>query len=246
MKNIYSFLLFVLFFLCFNYVVKGQTGEKHGVKSEEQWQKEYEELIDERKSLNRSYRSLETEIDSLKTLSADMERLRKKCDSSTYVLVGKRNAADVKDYRKYFEESEKILIPKMGTFEDAKRRFSELSALPEKCLPEFRERLVKLEDKLSNWPHNCNIHRYQVKSGDCLTSISNELFKTPVYWWAIWEANKNSVLYPNEVKYKNQRSVRDPNLIFPGQNLYIPYILYTEDKDDITKVKEYIKTNTHF
>ena len=159
MKKYYTFILIALFFCCNNSVIRSQTGKDTGKMSEEVWQKEFDSLKAEKKSLIKSSKSLDLEIDSLKSNSVDLDKLKKECDSCIYALVGRKNVADVKDYRKYFEECEKLLNGKIGTYSDAKERYTKLSSQPESCLPEFGERLLKLRDKLRYWPHDDSQHK---------------------------------------------------------------------------------------
>ena len=51
-------------------------------------------------------------------------------------------------------------------------------------------------------------HTYVVKSGDSLSKIAKELLGDAKRWKEIFEANKDKI--------------RDPNLIYPGQELRIP------------------------
>lgn len=159
MKNYYTIVLIAVCSFCCSSITYSQKSKEPGTISEEAWQKEFDSLKAEKKSLIKSSKSLDLEIDSLKLNSVDLDKLKKECDSCTYALVGRKNVADVKDYRKFFEESEKILNLKEGSYSDAKERYEKLSLQPEKCLPEFSERLFKLKDKLRYWPHDDSQHK---------------------------------------------------------------------------------------
>ncbi|MBE2218355.1 MAG: hypothetical protein IAE90_09140 [Ignavibacteria bacterium] len=159
MKNYYTIALIVVFFFCFSSITHSQKSKESGTISEEAWQKEFDSLKAEKKSLIKSSKSLDLEIDSLKLNSVYLDKLKKECDSCTYALVGKRNSAELVNFRKYFEESEKILNLKEGSYSDAKERYEKLLLQPEKCLPEFAERLFKLKDKLRYWPHDDSQHK---------------------------------------------------------------------------------------
>ena len=68
-------------------------------------------------------------------------------------------------------------------------------------------------------PGNANVNRpvqqpsapsrdYTIKSGDSLSKIAKEFYGNAADWQKIYQANKDTI--------------KDPNLIFPGQKIKIP------------------------
>ena len=70
---------------------------------------------------------------------------------------------------------------------------------------------------------------YTVVKGDCLWKISGkeEIYGNPRLWPALWDANKDGVVSaPTAVP----KTIKNPNLIYPGQVLRVPQ-LSEEEKE---------------
>lgn len=86
-----------------------------------------------------------------------------------------------------------------------------LQSLEEKVEEIYSRRRMWVEEKT-----------YTVREGDSLASIGQRIGRTP-----------------DEIFEKNYRQIRDPNLIFPGQELYLPKSIYPGEatKEILTRVK---------
>ncbi len=87
---------------------------------------------------------------------------------------------------------------------EAKAKLASLER--EKRAGEMRERLERQEEKIAAAKAQTRV--YVVKSGDSLSKIAKEVYGDANRWPEIFEANKDKI--------------KDPNLIYPGQELRIP------------------------
>lgn len=92
---------------------------------------------------------------------------------------------------------------------DAAEAKAKLASLErEKRAGEMRERLERQEEKIAAAKAQAQTRVYVIKSGDSLSKIAKEVYGDANRWPEIFEANKDKI--------------KDPNLIYPGQELRIP------------------------
>ena len=187
---------------------------------EEEWQRQMDELTVRKNDLTNQLNSLSTEIDGLKKTSADKDAELTKAENDLYASVGSTKSG-VADFRKKFESLEKTINSKSGTKEDAEKDFAEIEASKIKCLPEFWDRYQAMKKKLAAW--DVVTGNYTVIKGDCLWKIAGmkQHYGNPRLWPAIWEANKDGVV---SAPARTPKTIRNPNLIYPGQVLKIPQL----------------------
>jgi hypothetical protein len=213
---------------------------------EEEWQRQMDELNAEKSNLQARLTALNSEIDGLKTTSANKDKDLEKCESDLYAMVGTTKSG-VADFRKKFEETEKKINGKVGTPADARKMyFDEISKDKARCLPEFQDRYASMKKKLEDWegmksPEAC----YTVVKGDCLWKISKMKYGSPYFWPAIWDANKNGVANMDQLKNRRHKMVTNPNLIYPGQCLKIPTLTDAQKKEAEMRSKKYRKVRRH-
>lgn len=184
----------------------------------------------------------------LDTLNAEIRQFKQKAHANDsiienyerdlYALVG-TDKNGVNDFRRKFDETEKRITSKTGTPSDARKSyFDEISNSKITCLPEFHERYISMKNRLESWEGmitkapTATEGTYTVVKGDCLWKISEMKYKSPYYWPAIWEANKNGVVNENEITDPRHKAVLNPNLIYPGQVLKIPSLNNSDIKKD--------------
>ncbi|MFC2093665.1 LysM peptidoglycan-binding domain-containing protein [Bacteroidota bacterium] len=197
---------------------------------EEEWQRQMDELTVRQNDLTNQLSSLNTEIDGLKKTSADKDAELTKAENDLYASVGSTKSG-VADFRKKFESLEKTINSKSGTKEDAEKDFAEIEASKIKCLPEFWDRYQAMKKKLDAWGPAGGT--YTVIKGDCLSKIAGmkQHYDNMKLWPAIWEANKDGVV---SAPAKVSKTIKNPNLIYPGQVLRIP-ALTTKQKEEYAK-----------
>jgi len=172
---------------------------------------------------------LNKEINDLKKISSEKDSELLKAENDLYLAVGSSKSG-VAEFRKEFNSLEKILNGQIGKREDAEKRFAVIEASKIKCLPEFWDRYLVMKKNLAAWKAPEVIaNTYTVVKGDCLWKISGkkEIYGNPRLWPVLWDANKDGIVSaPTAVP----KTIRNPNLIYPGQVLRVPQ-LSKEEKE---------------
>jgi hypothetical protein len=212
---------------------------------QEAWQKLHDELaVEIIKLLSRSD-TLVAQIDSLKQINDERNSELDQREDDLLALVGKTKTSII-DFRKKFEETERKINSKTGSPADARESyFEEISDDRALCLPEFSARFMSLKRKLEDWegkplyttPINPGGETYIVVKGDCLYSIARLKYGSLYFWSLIWEANRNGIV--NESRFRDTRfkTLTDPDYIYPGQELYLPPISPTQQKEIENQLK---------
>jgi LysM repeat protein len=197
---------------------------------EEEWQRQMDELTVRKNDLQAALNALNGEIDGLKKTSANKDAALKKAENDLYASVGSTKSG-VADFRKKFESLEKTINSKSGKKEDAEKKFKVIEASKIKCLPEFWDRYQSMKKKLAAWGPKGGT--YTVIKGDCLSKIAGmkKHYGNMKLWPAIWEANKKGVV---KAPAKVSKTIKNPNLIYPGQVLRIPS-LTKKQKEEYAK-----------
>ncbi|MCU0371699.1 MAG: LysM peptidoglycan-binding domain-containing protein [Ignavibacteria bacterium] len=208
---------------------------------EEQWQQQMDEYTAKKNELTAKLDQLDKDIDALKKKNADKDAELKKAEDDLYASVG-ATKEKIADYRKVFETAEKYICPnqKTGKKEDAMKLFEPLTMSgveKYKCLPEFFERYKKMKNCLDTWPEK-KIAGYTVVKGDCLYKIAGkkEIYNNVKMWPVLWEANEKGVA---SAPPKVSKTIKNPNLIYPGQVLNVPALTEDLKKKAEQKAKKY-------
>lgn len=247
MKIIYKFaglFLSFLLLLSFPYVSLSQEIDQ------EAWQKLHDELaVEIIKLLSRSD-TLAAQIDSLKQINDDKNSELDLREDDLLALVGKTKTSII-DFRKKFEETEKKIDSKAGSPADARESyFEEINDDRALCLPEFSARFISMKRKLEDWEGkplyatttiNPGGETYLVVKGDCLYSIARLKYGSTYFWSLIWEANRNGVANESRFKDTKFKTIIDPDHIYPGQELYLPPISPSQQKEIENKLKNFWK-----
>jgi nucleoid-associated protein YgaU len=159
---------------------------------------------------------------------------RKKQERKKGLLDRAIDAVSTRDEKEAAEEAKKAAdaAKHQATLEAARRQAAEAKAraaeekvkAAEKAAAEAKAQAARLErDKklaeaaarreeslarLRRQPEERKPRVYVVKSGDSLSKIAKEVLGDASRWPEIFEANKDQI--------------KDPNLIYPGQELYLP------------------------
>jgi nucleoid-associated protein YgaU len=205
---------------------------------EEEWQKQMDEYTAKKNELTGKLDQLDKNIDLLKKRNADKDAEVKKAEEDLYASVG-ATKEKVADYRKTFEAAEKYISPnqKTGKKEDAVKLFEPLGLTNIRCLPEFFERYKKMKNCIDTWPEKKE-SGYTVVKGDCLYKIAGkkEIYNNVKMWPVLWEANEKGVV---SAPPKVSKTIKNPNLIYPGQVLKVPALTDELKKKAEDKAKKY-------
>ena len=213
----------------------------------ENWEKQMSEQMKMVDNLRSELNLIDTEIESLRILSLSRDKDIADAELDLYTAIGS-NKAEVDDFRIKFKECEKrIMNCKNAETAELIRKscFDEIEASRIKCLPEFWERYLimkkRLEECSEKEPIEEKSGNYTVVKGDCLWKIAGkrEIYGNSRFWPKIWEANKNGVI---SAPARIPKTIKNPNLIYPGQVLRIPVLSEVEMKMESNKTKEIKKT----
>lgn len=191
--------------------------------------------------------TLQLSIDSLKQVTGKIDTYD--CENELYAIVG-ATKQDVSDFRKKFEETERKINAKLGTPKDIRELyFDEISVSKIRCLPEFEDRYSSMKNKIiGTWYPNKEIiadktpeGTYLVVKGDCLWKISENKYNSRYLWPALWDANRISIINPEDFEEISYKKIYNPNLIYPGQVLKIPSLSEEDKKQAEQRSKFYRK-----
>ena len=247
--KLHKLLAFVLVFslavIVKNVVVAQDDSSTPTEMTMEDWQRQMDEYTAKKTDLTNQLNSLNTDIDGLKKSLSTKDADVTKAESDLYASVGSTKSG-VADFRKSFEDLEKTINSKSGKPEDAMAKFNMIKASKIRCLPEFWDRYNAMEKKMMDWMKPTTVvtqpsGMYTVVKGDCLSKIAGkkEIYGNSRMWPALWEANKTVTLAPSASK-RTPTTIKNPNLIYPGQMLKVP-TLTDKMKQDAMNMKSYGK-----
>ena len=205
--------------------------------TEEEWQKQMDEYTAKKTELTGKLAQLDADITAAKTKNAEKDAALVKAEEDLYASVGSTKSG-VADFRKKFEAVEKTINKKEGKKEDAAKMFAEIEASKIKCLPEFFDRYKKMKAALDAWSEVKKESGYTVVKGDCLYKIAGkkEIYNNVKMWPVLWEANEKGVV---NAPPKVAKTIKNPNLIYPGQVLKVPALTEDLKKKAELKAKKY-------
>jgi hypothetical protein len=240
LTNLLSKIILLTAFVASTGMLKAQDDEIE--LNQEQWEAVRDFYAVEAIKLLARMDTLQLSIDSLKQVK-DMTDVYD-CENELYAIVG-ATKQEVSDFRKKFEETEKKINNKFGTPKDIKEMyFDEISVSKIRCLPEFSDRFASMKNKFAGelYPKNeIPAGTYLVVKGDCLWKISENKYNSRYMWPAIWDANRISIINPEDFEETYYKKIHNPNLIYPGQVLKIPSLSEEDKKQAEEKSKYYRK-----
>jgi hypothetical protein len=194
---------------------------------EEEWQRQMDELTTRKNDLRIQLNSMNADIDALKKLNKDKNT---DLENDLYGSVG-ATKSQVADYRRKFEAAEKKVNSRSGTVKEMLSGFAEIKASKIRCLPEFWDRYQTMK---RNTTGLSEARIYIVIKGDCLSKIAGmkDIYDNWKLWPAIWEANKGGV---RSAPARTPKTIPNPNLIYPGQVLKVPYLTQPMKDDSVNK-----------
>lgn len=166
---------------------------------------------------------------NLNAKKSDLERVKKElndCDKDLKTLLGVTDA-DIAAFRQKLgviegkvRELQRLPNSLLATKEkqaevaDLERQLNELRGNKISLLPEFYNKIIALAKDIRGLYREVRKETYTVgtwaENRDCLWNIANktEIYADPMLWPKIWQANKDII--------------RNPDIIFPGQELTLP------------------------
>jgi hypothetical protein len=217
--------------LCLNtLLLRAQQQPLDPNKPDEQLtQKEGDERI---RTLREAVKALEEQFSSsvgdkpaqLRAKLADLQKRLAECDSSMYAIIG-ASKADVERFRERLGSlTAKVRDMKQLSEDQLAEQQDKVKALEEELnglrkekialLPEFYPRIIELAKDIKGLYRQKKTRNYTVgtwsENRECLWVISGreEIYGDPFLWPKIWVANRSTI--------------RNPDIIFPGQQLIIP------------------------
>lgn len=178
--------------------------------------------------------ALDADIAKLRSDLSAKDRELEDAERQLYAAVGSdKNGVDA--FRRNFTEAEK-LINSCKDAESAKQiranYFDAIEASKIRCLPEFWDRYLAMKTKLEECEGKVvTTGQYTVVRGDNLWNIAKSKYGNPRCWPIIWEANKDGVI---SAPPRTPTTIRNPNLIYPGQVLRIPDASNCVDRTPVT------------
>jgi len=205
----------------------------------EEWQKQIDEYTAKKNELTGKVAELQKDKDALaKTLETKKADV-KKAEDEYWAACGGKDKYDA--FKTNLGKLETIVKNKEGKKEDAEKMYAELGKSNLRCHPDFASRYKKLGDDLAKWgPVVVAPTGYTVVKGDCLYKIAakKEIYNNPKMWPVLWEANEKGVV---SAPPKVVKTIKNPNLIYPGQVLKVPALTKDLEKSALDKAKKWKK-----
>jgi nucleoid-associated protein YgaU len=211
--------------------------EKKEEMTKEEWQKQIDEYTAKKSELTGKIADLLKDKDALtKTLDGKKSEV-KKAEDDYYAAMGGKDKYDA--YKTNLGKLETIVKNKEGKKEDADKMYADLGASNLRCHPDFAARYKKLGEDLKAWgPKVETPSGYTVVKGDCLYKIASkkEIYNNPKMWPVLWDANEKGVV---SAPPKVAKTIKNPNLIYPGQVLKVPALTKDLEKMATDKAKKW-------
>ncbi|MCX6161475.1 MAG: LysM peptidoglycan-binding domain-containing protein [Ignavibacteriae bacterium] len=205
--------------------------------TEEEWQKQLDEYTAKKGELAGKLDQLSKDIDLSKKKLADKDAEVTKAEEDLYASVGSTKSG-VAQFRTNFESLEKMVNTKSGKKEDAQKMIDLMGQNKVRCLPEFADRWNKMMANFNKWDEVKKETGYTVVKGDCLYKIAGkkEIYNNVKMWPVLWEANEKGVV---SAPPKVAKTIKNPNLIYPGQVLKVPALTDALKKSAEERSKKY-------
>jgi len=191
----------------------------------EQWESEMKTYTEKKSALLSEVTSLKTDIDNLNAMELQNPD---DCINELYQLVGAKKS-DVDNFRKAVTELNGKITRKEGPKDDRQTDLNTLKMNKISALPEFYNKVHNsMQNALDAWVEAPKEINYTVVKGDHLWGIARkpQHYGNGFAWPIIYQANRDQI--------------KNPDLIFPDQNLKIPN-LTEEEKSKYEKLKSNYK-----
>ncbi len=194
--------------------------------TKDQWQQQINDYTAQRNDLSAKVKALTDEVNSMQQQSAKLDDDYKKCMDDLYALVGS-NADEAAAYRSQIDAAENTanelsklsdadLMARSADVDALANTLKELHANKLNVIPEFYDRLAKLDDQVKSLQTTLagQVKIYTVgtwkRDRDCLWNISKkkDIYDNAWMWPKIWQGNRDQI--------------KDPDVIHQGQKLKIP------------------------
>ena len=204
--------------------------------TEEDWQRQMDENTAMKNDLTGRLDQLTKDIETVKKRNVEKDAEVQKAEDNLYASVGSTKS-DVAQFRANFEKVEKALKDKKEKKEDVQKAYDIISLNKARCLPKFYERWKKMQKDLDAWGPEKKAG-YTVVKGDCLYKIAGkkEIYNNVKMWPVLWEANEKGVV---SAPPKVPKTIKNPNLIYPGQVLTVPALTADLQKKAEDRAKKY-------
>ena len=207
----------------------------------EEWQKQIDDYTAKKNELTGKVAELQKDKDALaKTLETKKADV-KKAEDEYWSAVGGKDKYDA--FKTNLGKLETTVKNKEGKKEDAEKMYAELGKSNLRCHPDFAARYKKLGEDIAKWgPVVVAPTGYTVVKGDCLYKIAakKEIYSNPKMWPVLWEANEKGVV---SAPPKVVKTIKNPNLIYPGQVLKVPALTKELEKNALDKAKKWKRTH---
>lgn len=194
--------------------------------TKDQWQQQINDYTAQRNDLSAKVKSLTDQVNSMQQQSAKLDDDYKKCMDDLYALVGS-NADEAAAYRSQIDGAENTanelsklsdadLMARSADVDALANTLKDLHANKLSVIPEFYDRLAKLDDQLKSLQTTIGGQTkiYTVgtwrRDRDCLWNISKkkDIYNNAWMWPKIWQGNRDQI--------------KDPDVIKTGWKLKIP------------------------
>ncbi|MFQ5797323.1 MAG: LysM peptidoglycan-binding domain-containing protein [Bacteroidota bacterium] len=194
--------------------------------SKEEWQSQITEFTAKRNQLKSQLDQLNSEISGLKARISEFEAAIQRCKDETYALVKVTDAEiqafdrELRELERRVEElsrmSDEQLLKNKSELDKISSALGELGESKIGVLPEFYDRIVRLENRIAALRKSL-VGKEKVytvgtwkRDRDCLWNIAKkkDIYDNAWRWPKIWQGNRDQI--------------KDPDLIYPGQKLKIP------------------------
>lgn len=245
-----GFILFTLFSYSFAQQQESCCDEAEIEAAQKQFYEDFKKAKDTKVQLEKDIDVLNKDILSLKETLLNKDNELANLEKEYAGIIASLNLSE---YDGKFLETEGKINKRLGTPRDARKSyFDEISLSAAKCLPKYSERYVLMKANLEKWEideakkiivTDEKVTQYTVVKGDCLWKIASkpEIYGNSKLWVKIWEANKNGVI---KAPRHTSKTIKNPDLIYPGQVLRIPSLTEAEKKLFKSKTDDIKKTRT--
>jgi nucleoid-associated protein YgaU len=224
-----TFLLIISLFGGIKFVYSQDEGIANEEMKKEQWETQINEYTAKKTDLTAKIVELQKDRTDLQAKFDAKKGEVKRAEDNYWNGIGGKDAYN--SYKVNLDKVEKLCKSREGNKADIEIMFGDLSKSGLKCHPDFATKYRTIKECLSSW-QQVSVTEYTVLKGDYLFMIAakKEVYNNHHLWPILWEANENGVLSaPGRIP----KTIKNPNLIYPGQVLKIPQLNQSNMKSSI-------------